>query len=104
MRHLHAVEPDFPTQTPGTERGVFPIVFDKADVVLLQIETQCFERTQIEFQNIARRGFEHHLVLVVVLQAIRVLAVAAVLRTAARLHIGGLPGLGAEGTQKGCRV
>ena len=48
-----------------------------------------------------RRRLEHHLVLVVVLQPVRVLAVAAVLGAAARLHVGGLPGLGAERAQEG---
>src|SRR6202012_3946144 len=41
------------------------------------------------------------LVLVVVLQAVRVLAVAAVLGAAAGLHVGGLPRLGAERAQEG---
>jgi predicted Na+-dependent transporter len=50
---------------------------------------------------LAGRGLEHHLVLVVVLQAVGVLAVAAVLGAAAGLHVGGLPGLGAEGAQEG---
>src|SRR3546814_11577524 len=35
------------------------------------------------------------------LQPVRVVAIAAVLRPARRLHIGGLPRLGAEGTQGG---
>jgi hypothetical protein len=42
---------------------------------------------------------KHHLVLVIVLQPVRVLAVAAVLGPSARLHVGRLPRLGAEGAQ-----
>ena len=42
--HLHAVEPDLPAQTPGAQRRVFPVVLDKADVVLFQVKTQCFQR------------------------------------------------------------
>src|SRR5690606_5101875 len=35
---FHAVEPDFPPQPPGAHRGVFPIIFDEADVVLLRVD------------------------------------------------------------------
>src|SRR5207253_9857202 len=41
-----------------------------------------------------------HLVLVIVLQAVRILAVAAVLRAARGLHIRGVPRLGPDGTQE----
>ena len=56
---------------------------------------------QVQLQDRQRRGFDHHLVLVVVLQAERVLAVAAVGRPARGLHVGGAPGLRAHGAQEG---
>src|SRR5260364_18413 len=31
---FHTVQPDFPTQPPRAERRVFPIIFDKAHIVL----------------------------------------------------------------------
>ena len=96
LRHFHAIEPDFPAQAPGAQGGVFPIVFDKADVVLFQVKAQGFERSQVQVQNIGRGWFHHHLVLVVMLQAVGVFAVAPIFRAAAGLHIGGLPGLGAD--------
>ena len=101
LRHLHAVEPDLPAQAPGAERGVLPIVLDEADVVLLEVEAQRLERAQVQLEDVGRRRLEHHLVLVVVLQAVRVLAIAAVLGPAAGLHVGGLPGLRAERAQEG---
>ena len=101
LGHFHAVEPDFPAQTPGAQGGVLPVVLDKADVVLLQIEAQGFERAQIQLQDVVGRRLQNNLELVVVLQAVGVLAIAAVLRAAAGLHIGCLPGLGADGAQKG---
>ena len=52
----------------------------------------------------SRRGLDDDLVLVVVLQAERVVAVATVGRPAARLHVGGRPGLGTDGAQEGRRV
>ena len=47
------------------------------------------------------RRLEHDLVLVVVLQPVRVVAVAPVLRPARGLHVGGVPGLRADGAQEG---
>ncbi len=101
LRHFHAVEPDFPAQAPGAQRRVFPVVLDEAHVILLEVEAERFERAEIEFENVRRRGLEHHLVLVVVLHAVGVLAVAAVLGAARGLHVGGLPRLGAERAQEG---
>ena len=101
LGHFHAVEPDFPAQAPGAQRGVLPVVFDETDVVLLQIEPQGFERAQVQLQDVVGRGLEDHLELVVVLQAVGVLAIAAILGAAAGLHVGGLPGLWADGAQEG---
>jgi len=101
LRHFHAVQPHLPTQTPGAQGGVFPVVFHEADVVFFQIEAQRFERAQIQLQDVGRCRFQHHLVLVVVLQAVGVFAVAAVFGAPARLHVSGLPGLGANGAQEG---
>ncbi|ALD91358.1 hypothetical protein CR3_2148 [Cupriavidus gilardii CR3] len=104
LGHLHAVEPDLPAQAPGAQRRVFPVVLDEADVVLLQVQAQRLERAQVELEDVLRRGLEHDLVLVVVLQPVRVLAIAAVLRAARRLHIGGAPRLGADRAQEGMHV
>jgi hypothetical protein len=73
----------------------------KAHVVLLQVEAERFERAEVELEDVVRRRLQHHLVLVVVLHAVRVLAVAAVLGAARRLHVGGLPRLRADGAQEG---
>src|SRR5690606_27467682 len=93
---FHAVEPDFPAQAPGAQRGVFPVVFDKADVVAGRVDAQRLQRTDVQVEDFGGRGLEHHLVLVIVLQAIGVFAVAAVLGAARGLHVGRAPGLGAD--------
>ena len=97
---FHAIEPNFPAQAPGAQGGVLPIVFHKTDVVFLQIKTQRLERAQVQVQYIAGRRFQHHLVLIVVLQAVGVLAITTIFRATAGLHISGLPWLGAQGPQK----
>ncbi len=38
LRHLHAIEPNFPAQAPCTQSWIFPIVFDKTDVVLFKVK------------------------------------------------------------------
>ncbi len=65
------------------------------------IEPQGFQAVEIEFLNILGRGLEDHLVLIVVLQAVGVLAVAPVGGPAAGLHIGHVPGLRPQDPQQG---
>ena len=99
-RDLHAVEPDFPAEPPGAERRAFPVVLDEADVV--QRAGRCRsvrEAAEIEVLDVGRRRLHDHLELVVVLQAVRVLAVAAILGPARRLDIGRVPRLGPERAQ-----
>jgi len=67
---------------------------DEAHIVGLQVEAERFERAEVEIEDVGGRGLQHDLVLVVVLKPVRVVAVAAVLRSPARLHVGRLPGLG----------
>ena len=49
LRDLLPVEPDLPTQTPGGDGGLFPVVLHKADVVLARVNAEGFERLEIEF-------------------------------------------------------
>ena len=70
----------------------------------MQIKTERRERTKIQLKNVWRRGLEHDLVLVVVLQTVWVLAVAAIFRATRGLHVRRAPWLGAERAQKRGRV
>ena len=79
---FHAVQPDFPAQTPGAEGRRFPVVFDEADVVDQRVEADVLERAQVQFLEVVRVRLQDHLELVVVLQTVRVFAVAAVSRAA----------------------
>ena len=38
LRDLHAVQPDFPAESPGAERRRFPVVLDEADVVHQRVD------------------------------------------------------------------
>ncbi len=52
LGHFHAVQPHFPTQTPGTQRWVFPVIFHETDVVDGWIHTQLFQRPEVQFLNV----------------------------------------------------
>ena len=101
LRDLHAVEPDLPAKAPGAERRALPVVLDKADVMVVGVQANGGQRTQVELLGVDRRGLDEHLELIVVLHAVGVLAVAAVGRTAAGLRIAGAPLGGTERAQRG---
>jgi hypothetical protein len=90
---LHSIQPDFPTQTPRTEGGRLPIVFNEPDVVFQGIDAKRFKAVEIDILNVERRRFDDDLILVIVLKPIGVLAVSTILRTARRFDIGYPPGL-----------
>src|SRR4029078_409880 len=104
LRYFHAVAPDFPAEPPGAERRALPIIFDEADVVVLGIDADSREAFEIEVLDVWRRRLQHHLELVVMLEPVRVLAIAAIFGPARWLDEGGTPGLGAERAQRRRRV
>ena len=62
------------------------------------------ERAQVDVLDVRRRRLDDHLVLVVVTEAVGVLAVAPVGRTHRRLHVGGPPGPRVEAAQERGRI
>ena len=101
LRDLHTVEPDLPAKAPGAQGRALPVVLDKADVMVVGVQANGGQRTQVELLGVDRRRLDEHLELIVVLHAVRVLAVAAVGGTAARLSIAGAPLGGTERAQCG---
>ena len=104
LRDFHAVAPALPAEPPGAEGGAFPVVLDEADVMHQRVDADGLKGAEIKFLKVWRVGLQDDLVLVVVLQPIGVLAVAAVFRPTRRLHIGGVPALGTERAQGGRRM
>ena len=62
------------------------------------------QRPDVEVEDVRRRRLEHDLVLMMLVQAVRVLAVARVLRPARRLHVSRAPRLRPDRAQKRRRV
>ena len=96
LRDLHAVEQHLPADAPGAERRRLPVVLLEADVVLPRVDAARLEAVEIDLLHFVGRRLEDHLVLVVLEQAVRVLAEAAVVGPARRLHVGDAPRLGPE--------
>ena len=101
---FHAVDPDLPALPPGAQGRALPVVLDEAHVVLGQVDAQRHERLQVHVLDVGRRRLDDDLVLVVVTEAIRVLAVATVGGAHGRLDVGRAPRARVEAAQKGRRV
>ena len=97
---LHPVAPDLPAEAPGPERRRLPVVLDEADVVLEGVDAKGLQAPQVELLHVLRRGLQHDLELVVLVEAVGVLAVAAVGGPPRRLDVGDVPRLGAERPEK----
>ena len=54
LRDLHAVEPDLPAKAPGAERRALPVVLDKADVMVVGVQTDSGKRPQVELLGVNR--------------------------------------------------
>ena len=61
---------------------------------------QLSQTLQIQRLNVVRRRLQHDLILIVVLHAVRILAVSSICGTPAWLRIGGPPGFWAEGPEE----
>src|SRR5579872_7234197 len=104
LRHFHAVAPAFPAQPPGAERRALPVVLDETNVVQAGVDADGFQRIEIELLQIVRRWLQDDLELIIMLQPVRILAIAAVLGPARGLYIGGAPRLRAQRAQSRGRV
>ena len=69
--------------------------------MVVGVQANGSQRTQVELLSVDRRRLDEHLELIVVLHAVGVLAVAAVGGTAARLSVAGAPLGGTERAQRG---
>ena len=100
MCYLEAVEHDLPADAPGAKRRGLPVVFLEADIVLAKVDADGFDAFEVQVLHIVRRGLQNDLHLCVLEQTIGVFAVPPVGRTAARLNVSYLVGLGSQDTEK----
>ena len=100
LRNLLAVEEHLPADAPGAERRRLPVVLLEAQVVGAQVDAAGLEALQVQLLDLVRRRLEDHLELMVLEQAVRVLAEPAVGRAARRLHVSHVPRLRPEHAQE----
>ena len=96
LADFHTITPDFPAKPPRAKRRAFPIVLHKSDVMHLHIDANCLKRAKIKRLKVGWARFDHDLILIVMLQAVRVLAVAPIRGAARGLHICRCPGFRAK--------
>ena len=100
LRDLETIEQHLPADAPRAERRRFPVVFFEPDVVGARIDADRLEALQIDLLHLVGRRLENHLKLMVLEDAIRILAEAAVIGAPRRLHVGHVPRLRAEHAQQ----
>ena len=101
LRNFLAVEEHLPADAPRAERRRFPVVLFEPDVMLPRIDAACLEALEIQLLDIVGSGLEDDLKLMVLEQAVRVLAKASVRGTPRRLHVGHAPVRRSEDAEKG---
>src|SRR3990172_7846754 len=93
LGNLHTVEPYLPPKPPCPECRRFPIVFNKPEIMLIFFKSKRCKALQIDILNIIRDGLQDYLELIVMLEAVGVLAIPAVSGSPRRLNIRNPPGL-----------
>jgi len=78
LRDLHPVHHDLPANARGAQGRRLPVVLFEADVVRQRVDTESLERLQVDLLHVKWRGLEDHLVLVVLVEAHRVVAVTPI--------------------------
>src|SRR5262249_22456840 len=80
------------------------VVLLEADVVILRLDAERAQAVEILVLHVGGGGLQDHLELEVLVEPVRVLAVAAVRRPARRLDVCDAPGLRTQHAQEGLRV
>ena len=101
---LHPVHPHLPPEPPCAQARALPVVLDEPHVVLLDRDPDRPQRVEVDVLHVVGRRLQDDLVLVVLLEAVRVLGVAAVVGPDGRLHVGGPPRLRAEHAKQRRRI
>ena len=104
LRDLLAVEQHLPADAPRPERRRLPVVLLEAHVVHRGVDADRLERGQVLVLDVRRGRLQDHLELLVLVEAVRVLAVAAVGGTARGLHVADPPGPRPEHAEEGLGV
>ena len=92
-----------PSQAQAPRVGLSSL-FDERTSFCFKSRPSAASEPRYRSRSVFRRRLQHHLILVVMLHAVRILAIAAIFRAARRLHIRGAPRLRADRAQEGAGV
>src|ERR1035438_6562498 len=104
LRDFQAVEHDLPADPPGAQGGGLPVVFFQLEIVLLEVDADGFQAAEVLLDHVGGGGLEDHLKLRMLVEPIRVIAVAPVGGAARGLHVGHTIWLGSEDAKEGLRA
>src|SRR5258708_6820347 len=102
--NLEPVEENLPPDAPGAQGRRLPVVFLKANVVFLEVNSDGSETLQVHILHIDRRGLKDDLKLQMLVQPVRIFSVATVGGPTARLSVRHAIGSGPEHAQEGFRM
>ena len=104
LSDFHTIKPNFPTKTSWTSWWVFPVIFNKTNIVFQRIDTQFFQWLKVEFLDVWWWWFHHHLELVVLVKTVWVFSVTSISWTTWWLYISRIPWLGTNSTKESVRT
>ena len=96
LRDFEPIQHHLPAHAPCAERWIFPVVFFEFQIVLAEIDPDGLEAAHVLFDHVGGRWLQDHLKLHVLVEAIRIVAIAPVRGPAAGLHVRGAVWLGAR--------
>ena len=88
---FHTIQPNLPAQAPSAQSRRFPVILNKADIMLLLMNAQLSQTLQVQLLNVFRGRFNDNLKLMMLEQTVRVVAITAVCRTTGRLNVANAP-------------
>src|SRR4029077_1471434 len=101
---LLPIEENLTANAPGAERGRFPVIFLKADVVLAEADADGFQATQVQFLDVAGSRLKDGLILKMFVESVWVLAIASIGGSTRWLDVSDAIGSGTEDAKERFRV
>ena len=78
LRDLHAVQPDLPAEPPRTEGRRLPVILNKANVMFRGTDAEPGKTLEIELLDVVRRRLHDNLELMMLIEPVRIVPIAAV--------------------------
>jgi len=104
LSDFEPIQKDLPPKTGSAERPILPVIFEKSQIVIPEINSNLLYAVNVAVLDIVWSGFEQNLVLKVTSKTIWIVTISTVRWTATRLHVSNLPWLRTQSTKKRRRM